>query len=71
MSDAADIAGELEAFLTRVAIDRAIAGGLAEPDGVDVCEDCGIDIPADRLAAVPGCTRYVYCQTIFERSRRA
>lgn len=32
------------------------------------CIDCGAEIPEERRAAVPGCTRCVRCQQIFERS---
>jgi phage/conjugal plasmid C-4 type zinc finger TraR family protein len=33
----------------------------------EVCEDCKEPIPAARLAAMPGCTRCIDCQTTFER----
>jgi len=32
-----------------------------------VCIVCDEPIPAARLAAMPGCTRCIDCQTIFER----
>lgn len=33
-----------------------------------ICEDCGIDIPFDRLQANPLATRCTACQTVFERT---
>ena len=35
-------------------------------DGVVVCEDCEVAIPAARLLAVPDCERCVDCQTYHE-----
>lgn len=31
------------------------------------CEDCGQEIPAARVAAVPGVSRCVSCQQVFEK----
>jgi RNA polymerase-binding protein DksA len=33
-----------------------------------VCEDCGEDIPVERLRAYPGATRCVRCQSVFEKT---
>lgn len=31
------------------------------------CEDCGDNIPEKRREKVPGCTRCIRCQQLFER----
>jgi DnaK suppressor protein len=33
-----------------------------------VCEDCGDDIPLERLHAAPGASRCVRCQAIYEKT---
>ncbi len=35
-----------------------------------ICEDCGKPIPAKRLEAIPGATRCVKCQEIYENENR-
>lgn len=48
---------------------RAIAQAQAAlaGEGLDECEDCGLDIPDARRAALPSATRCVRCQTLHER----
>lgn len=43
-------------------------GGEGSPDGV--CNDCGLPIPAARLAARPNASRCVDCQADHERQQR-
>jgi len=48
---------------------RAGLAGKTAADSAECCEDCGVDIPAARRAAVPGCLRCVACQARAERRR--
>ena len=34
---------------------------------LEQCEDCGDEIPEQRRLRIPGCTRCVYCQDVWER----
>ena len=43
---------------------------LARGESLTHCEDCGEPIPERRRQAVPGCTRCVACQALFERMKR-
>lgn len=42
---------------------------LAQPSA-DNCSDCGVDIPAERKLAVPGCQRCISCKEKFEILQR-
>ncbi len=52
----------LEAARNRAAILLTDAGA-----GDRGCEDCGDDIPSDRLKAAPGARRCVFCEDARER----
>jgi phage/conjugal plasmid C-4 type zinc finger TraR family protein len=61
---------ERQALITRA---RRRDDGIAL-DGAafdDKCVDCGDEIPIERIAAKPGCTRCLSCQEKHERRRRA
>lgn len=69
MADKADIAGDY--------IEKSIEVALAnirnqprttsnDPD----CEECGVEIPARRRAALPGCSTCVDCQQLLETKIR-
>lgn len=73
--------GFRDADTTQAMSDKAIASAidrLLEPDADAPggaasdgrCVDCGQDIGAERLAAVPGAVRCVSCQAAWEGSRR-
>lgn len=53
----------------------AVLGGVADVlarmqgEGQDWCDDCGVDIPQQRRAAVPWATRCAPCQTAREGRR--
>jgi phage/conjugal plasmid C-4 type zinc finger TraR family protein len=55
------------------AIDKIVhAAGEAESPRADGrCLDCGAEIGAERLEALPGVVRCVRCQTSWERDNRA
>lgn len=52
--------------------DAAIAGvrGALSGKGSGTCVDCGLPIPAQRLAAAPFARRCVACQARFEGNER-
>ena len=47
-------------------VQAALARQRSQPS-LEECEDCGEAIPTARQQMVPGCTRCVYCQGLFER----
>lgn len=70
MTDFIDRANDTAQFNNDLAIhqhriDHALPAQLVV-DGVVECIDCGVDIPADRLEALPDCVRCIDCQTIHE-----
>lgn len=74
MTDIADNANDTAQFnndlaIRQHAIDHALPAQHVV-DGVVECMDCGIDIPADRLAALPHCVRCIDCQTMHEIRER-
>jgi DnaK suppressor protein len=48
------------------ALDAALAR-MAEGN-YGICDDCGDEIPVERLRANPGATRCVRCQSVFEKT---
>lgn len=48
------------------ALDTALARMTAGNYGI--CDDCGDEIPLERLRANPGATRCVRCQSVFEKT---
>ncbi|MDR6102778.1 phage/conjugal plasmid C-4 type zinc finger TraR family protein [Agrobacterium larrymoorei] len=56
---------EQEREATISAASRSLRG-----QGTIQCEDCPNDIPLERRIALPSATRCIFCQTLFERSRR-
>jgi phage/conjugal plasmid C-4 type zinc finger TraR family protein len=70
MTDPIDRANDTAQFTNELAIhqhriDHALPAQLVV-DGVVECMDCGMDIPTQRLAALPDCVRCIDCQTMHE-----
>ena len=67
MSDFAEVAADITEHHLAV----SLANHLAKQTVIssEYCEDCGIDIPSERLAAV-ATIRCVDCQSIFETKKR-
>lgn len=68
MADIIDSASEIEelqrnAALSAHRIDRSAVSA-------EHCEDCGVDIPEERRAAVPGCQMCAECQYEKEKRRK-
>jgi len=55
------ISGQLEEIRKELAAN-------VPPAAARYCEDCGGDIPEARRRVVPGCTRCIECQKLFEES---
>lgn len=68
MADEIDVANDviLRAADERTAAIRASLHG----EGQDWCEDCGVDIPEARRAAMPNAVRCAPCQEVFEAKGR-
>ena len=67
MSDFAEAAADITEQYEAIALANHKANQPVESS--EYCEDCGIEIPADRLAAVIT-IRCVDCQSIFEIKKR-
>lgn len=74
MSDLLDRASELEQQQREVAIKQALKRPAVEQDidedGNHYCDDCGIRIPPERIAAVPSAVCCIDCQSIREHERK-
>ena len=46
----------------------AVQARMPTGPSLDECEDCGEEIPENRKIAVPGCSRCIHCQSVFERT---
>ena len=70
MSDVIDQASELESLQRETALKAALSKPLESQDideqGHHYCNDCGIQIPPMRIAAVPHAVCCIDCQTIRE-----
>lgn len=70
MNDFVDRANDTAQFTNDLAIRQHVIDHALPAqhvvDGVVECMDCGIEIPADRLAALPDCVRCIDCQTMYE-----
>lgn len=66
MADVIDLANELAEWQLEQAL-RVHRPAVEEASSE--CDDCGEQIPAARLAAVPGCRTCVDCQSIREVRR--
>jgi len=64
--DEADYAQQNEAQLIKMGIDRHRKILSMPANETTECIDCEEIIPEARRKAVPGCTRCVGCQTLFE-----
>lgn len=65
--DEADYAQQNEAQFIKMRIDRS-RRILNRPANETIeCVDCGEAIPKARRKAMPGCTRCIACQALFER----
>ena len=51
------------------AVRRALAEQAAR-ESLSECEECGEEIPQARRTLVPGCTRCIHCQGVWEHHRR-
>lgn len=50
-------------------VQEALAKQRSQPS-LEECDDCGEDIPKQRRDSIPGVTRCVYCQELFERRQK-
>jgi len=66
--DQFDTAQKLDALYLGHAL-RAAMPASAEGQEQAVCIDCGEEIPEKRRRAVPGCTRCLDCQQLYEKER--
>lgn len=70
MNDVVDRANNEALFINDLAIQQHLIGRALPPqqiiDGAVECLDCGIEIPDDRLDALPNCVRCIECQTAHE-----
>lgn len=62
--------GEIDRILERDREQAAHAEARKSEGAYGRCEDCGKDIGAERLAALPAATRCVKCQAAAEQSGR-
>lgn len=64
----ADIAAHLERSLAahRAAVLRDEADPMVPPDAARDCLDCGMPVPAERIAAMPRTQRCIECQQMAE-----
>lgn len=65
--DEGDIAADYQARHNQDAIAKVAGMARSYRSGAETCEWCGVEIPAARRAAVPGCGLCVDCQAIKER----
>lgn len=74
MADVCDDAQRSEELERRAAVSQVVhrvsdhGPGPDWIEGRPCCRDCGEEIPARRLAAVPGCGRCAECQADFEEA---
>lgn len=70
MTDDIDRANATAQFTNDLAIRQHLIDHALPPqwviDGIVECLDCGIDIPSDRLDALPNCVRCIDCQFTHE-----
>ncbi|MFA7174987.1 MAG: TraR/DksA family transcriptional regulator [Kiritimatiellia bacterium] len=66
--DQFDKAQQLDALYLEHAINAVLTVPEGGPGQV-VCIDCGEEIPEKRRSAVPGCTRCLDCQQLYEQER--
>ena len=72
MREPIDKAGEAQDYQAKhnaaalAAHQAKISNQMAGPS-LEICMDCGDDIPEDRREAQQGCTRCAECQTLSER----
>jgi DnaK suppressor protein len=73
MTDLIDQASELESLQREMALKAALSKPLESQEidafGHHYCNDCGIQIPPQRIAAVPYAVCCVECQTLREHIR--
>lgn len=66
MADAFDRASDLEMEERQRALNAHVNRVKETPEAYGVCNDCGGDIPARRMATLPDATCCVTCQEIRE-----
>ena len=59
--------GSILALQLNMSAIAKIQSRLPTGPSADECEDCGDEIPENRKIAVPGCSRCIHCQSVFER----
>ncbi len=69
MADKADIAGDHIERAREIALENQRNRAKATSDD-PYCEECGIEIPAKRRQALPGCPTCVDCQQLLEAKTR-
>lgn len=67
MTDISDRASQIEQLQRDIAIKQRIQNPQSSSP---YCEDCGNDIPLERLKAVMGCVRCIDCQIRYEKVKR-
>ena len=67
--DLLDIASEQEQKVTSIllASNSAKVNNMHRSNSTGFCTDCGEPIPKKRLEVIPGASRCVNCQMIFEK----
>ncbi|MHB1183380.1 MAG: TraR/DksA C4-type zinc finger protein [Desulfobulbia bacterium] len=67
--DEGDVAADYQARHNAAALadHRAKMVGQATAPSLEICEDCGDEIPPERREKQPGCTRCIDCQRVHER----
>lgn len=61
---------EVNAKLANICANVASMNTSVDDNEERYCEDCGKLIPRKRIQAVPGATRCVTCQELFDESQR-
>lgn len=70
MADFADQASIASQGLLADALKKRERERMSAPaESATDCEECGEPIPEARRQAVPGCTRCIECQTIYDRAK--
>ena len=62
--------GEIDRILERDREQEAHAQARKSEGAYGLCEDCNLEIGAERLAALPSATRCVRCQAAWEQTAR-
>ncbi len=71
MTDDIDRANHTAQFTNDLAIQQYLIEHELPPQqivaGIVECRDCDVEIPAERLTALPNCVRCIECQIAYEK----